>query len=476
VTEQETSRIVSELRKERRKQGRRNKKSGDESAPPEEVVLTVESMAHKGAALGRLDGRVGLVDYAIPGEAVRVAIRQGKRDYFAGEAVEVLRAAPERIPPPCPYFGPCGGCQWQHIDYPAQLAFKRGVVEEQLRRIGGLDLAVQAVYSDTPWAYRYSAAIALGHAAGFRSRYTRWEIEIDHCMISHPLISALMNDLNGLITRGEIANFRGKLWVEVKVIHPTADADAPAIQAVLKGISGVEPEGKPDIEQALTRIAALPDVWSLAFRRAKGGTETVKGPLNGTVLVADRAYQLPAGSFFQTNLRLLPQLLARVEALAVPFRGGTIADLYCGAGLFALWLARDAPDTAIVGIEVDPLAIAAAEETARQWGIENCRFVARPAEKALHELPEVDLVIVDPPRSGLEEKMLRSLIARGPEGFIYVSCEPSTLARDLAILVAEGYTVESVEMFDFFPQTYHVESLAFLRRGPRDAALAEAAR
>ena len=471
VTEQETSRIVSELRKERRNQGRKKKKGGGEPAPPEEVVLTVESMAHKGAALGRLDGRVGLVDYAIPGEEVRVSIRQGKRDYFAGEAVEVLRAAPERITPPCPYFGPCGGCQWQHIDYAAQLAFKRGVVEEQLRRIGGLDMPVQAVYSDSPWAYRHSAAIALGRAAGFRSRYTRWEIEIDRCMISHPLISALMNDLNGLITREEIVNFRGKLWLEVKVIHPTGDAAAPAIQAVLKGIAGVEPEGKPDIEEALARIAALPGVWSLAFRRAKGGTETVKGPLNGTVLVADRPYQLPAGSFFQTNLGLLPQLLARVEALAAPFRRGTIADLYCGAGLFALWLARDAPDTAIVGIEVDPLAIAAAEETARQWGIENCRFVARPAEKALHELPEVDLVIVDPPRSGLEEKMLRSLIARGPEGFIYVSCEPSTLARDLAILVAEGYTVESVEMFDFFPQTYHVESLAFLRRGPRPATV-----
>jgi len=468
VTEQETSRIVSELRKERRKQGRYKKGQG-EAAPSEEVVLTVESMAHKGAALGRLDGRVGLVDYAIPGEEVRVSIRQGKRDYFAGDAVEVLRAAPERITPPCPYFGPCGGCQWQHIDYPAQLAFKRGVVEEQLRRIGGLDLTVQAVHSDTPWAYRHSAAIALGRAAGFRSRYTRWEIEIDHCLISHPLISALMNDLNGLIAREEIVNFRGKLWLEVKVIHPTGDVAAPAIQAVLKGIAGVDPEGKPDIEQALTRIAALPGVWSLAFRRVKGGTETVKGPLNGTVLVADRLYQLPAGSFFQTNLGLLPQLLARVEALAAPFRGGTIADLYCGAGLFALWLARDAPDTAIVGIEVDPLAIAAAEETARRWGVENCRFVARPAEKALHELPEVDLVIVDPPRSGLEEKLLRSLIARGPEGFIYVSCEPSTLARDLAILVAEGYTVESVEMFDFFPQTYHVESLAFLRRGPRGA-------
>ena len=322
----------------------------------------------------------------------------------------------------------------------------------------------RAIHNAAPWAYRHSAAIALGHAAGFRSRHSRWEIEIRECLISHPAISGLMNDLNGLIARGEIVNFRGKLWLEVKVVHPTGRADEPTIQAVLKGIAGVDPEGKPEIEAALAAIAALPSVWSLAYRRAKGGTETVKGPLNGPVLVAGRAYQLPAGSFFQTNLGLLPDLLARIEALAAPYRGGTIADLYCGVGLFALWLAQGSPETTLVGIEVDPLAIAAAEETARTWGVENCRFVARPAEKALGELPEVDLVIVDPPRSGLEEKLLRALIERGPRGFVYVSCEPATLARDLAILTAGGYTIESVEVFDFFPQTYHVESLAFLTR------------
>jgi 23S rRNA (uracil1939-C5)-methyltransferase len=445
------------------RRGRRGRKGRDD-APREEVTLAVESMAHGGAALGRLDGRVGLIDYAIPGEEVRATIRRGKRDFFEGEAVEVLRAAPERVAPPCPYFGPCGGCQWQHIDPAAQLSFKRAVVEEQLRRIGGLSLDVSAVHSAAPWAYRHSAAIALGHAAGFRSRHTRWEIEIHECLISHPAISRLMDDLNGLIAREELPNFRGKLWLEVKVVHPTGRADEPAIQAILKGIAGVDPEGKPEIEAALARIAALPSVWSLAFRRAKGGTEAVKGPLNAPVVVAGRPYQLPAGSFFQTNLGLLPELLARIAALVAPYRGGTIADLYCGVGLFALWLAQGSPETAIVGIEVDPLAIAAAEQTARDWGVENCRFVARPAEKALGELPAVDLVIVDPPRSGLDEKLLRALIERGPRGFVYVSCEPATLARDLAILVAGGYTAGSVEVFDFFPQTYHVESLAFLTK------------
>ena len=435
--------------------------------PTEEVVLAVEQMAHGGGALGRLDGRIGLIDYAIPGEEVRAVIRRDKKDFFQGEAIEVLRAAAERVSPPCPYYGPCGGCQWQHIDYAAQLRFKQGVVEEQLRRIGGLDLPVLAAHSAAPWEYRHSAAIALGHAAGFRSRHTRWEIEIERCLIAHPAISRLLVELNALIARGGIVNFRGKLWLEVKVVHPDGMPEG-AIQAVLRGIAGIDPEGKPELETALTELAALTNVWSLAFRRAKGATVPVKGPLRAPVLVAGRSYQLPAGSFFQTNLALLPQLLDRLSALVAPYLGGTIADLYCGVGLFGLWLARESPASSIVGIELDPLAIEAAAATAAEWGLTNCRFVARPAEKALGELPAVDLVIVDPPRSGLEEKLLRSLIERGPRGFVYVSCEPATLARDLKILVEGDYAVRSVEIFDFFPQTYHVESLAFLEKVTSD--------
>lgn len=454
-----------------RQRGRRERAE----QPREEVTLAVESMAHGGAALGRLDGRVGLIDYAIPGEEVRAVLRRGKRDFFEGEAIEVLRPAPTRVAPPCPYFGPCGGCQWQHIDYAAQRDFKRAVVEEQVRRIGHLALDVAAVHSAAPWSYRHSAAIALGHVAGFRSRHSRWEIEVQACLISHPAISRVLHDLNDLIATGTIINFRGKVWLEVKVVHPTGREEGATVQAILKGIAGIDPEGKPDLEQALERIAALPSIWSLAFRRAKGQTVPVTGPLRAPVLVAGRPFQLPAGSFFQTNLALLPELLARIEALAAPYRGGTIADLYCGVGLFGLWLAATWPESAVVGIEVDPLAIEAAEATARDWGLANCRFVARPAERALGELPVVDLLIVDPPRSGLDEKLLRALIERGPRAFVYVSCEPATLARDLAILAAGGYTVHSVEVFDFFPQTYHVESLAFLTKDETGSAEAREA-
>lgn len=421
-------------------------------------------MAHGGAALGRLDGRVGLIDYAIPGEEVRAEIRLAKRDYFEGAALEVLRAAPTRVVPPCPYFGACGGCQWQHIAYEAQVAFKLQVVNEQFRRIGHLDLAVSVANTATPWAYRHSAAVALGHVAGFRARGSRWELEIDHCAIAHPLISDLLRQLNALTAAGKIANFRGKNWLEVRVIHPTGDVERPALQAVLKGIAGIEPEGHDAIGDALDEVAALEIVHSLAYRRPRGETVVVKGTQAATVVVGGVPYQVPAGSFFQTNLALLPRLLQRITELARTYQGGTVADLYCGSGLFAIWLAHSGWRGDIAGIEIDALAIDAATATASALGLGATRFIARPAGKALAELEALDLVIVDPPRSGLDEKLLRALIERAPRGFIYVSCEPATLARDLAVLTAGGYTLHSVELFDFFPQTYHVESLAYLAK------------
>lgn len=443
--------------------GRRARRDRD-NGPREQVTITLDSMAHGGAALGRLDGRVALIDYAIPGEEVRAEIRGAKKDLLQGSAIEVVRAAPARVEPPCPYFGACGGCQWQHIAYDAQVAFKRQVVEEQFRRIGHLDVPVTKTHTAAPWHYRHSAAIALGHVAGFRARGSRWELRIEHCVISHPLISDLLGQLNALIDAGKIANFRGKHWLEVRVVHPDGDAGHPALQAVLKGIAGIEPEGNAEVTTLLREIGALEVVRDLAFRRPRGETVVVKGQPHATVVVGDLPYLVPAGSFFQTNLALLPRLLGRVAELAAPFQGGTVADLYCGAGLFALWLARAGWRGAVVGIEIDALAIEAATATASALGLEAITFMARPVGKALAELDELDLVIVDPPRSGLDDKLLRALVERGPRGFIYVSCEPATLARDLGLLVAGGYTVRSVDVFDFFPQTYHVESLAYLTK------------
>lgn len=433
-------------------------------APREQVTIELDSMAHGGAALGRLAGRVGLIDYAIPGEEVRAELRAAKKDYVEGAAIEVLRASPVRVEPPCPYFGVCGGCQWQHIAYDAQIAFKRQVVEEQFRRIGHLDLAVGATHAAEPWEYRHSAAIALGHVAGFRARGSRWEVKIEQCAIAHPAISELLRQLNASIASGRVANFRGKLWLETRVVHPRGEINRPALQVVLKGIAGVQPDDDAELVTLLAEVARLDLVHSLAYRMPRGETVAVKGPLAATVVVDATPYQVPAGSFFQTNLALLPRLLQRIVELAAPYQGGTVADLYCGAGLFAIWLARSGWRGDVIGIEIDGLAIEAAVATAAALGLDSPRFIARPVGKAIADLDRLDLAIVDPPRSGLDEKLLRALLVKAPRGFIYVSCEPATLARDLALLTAGGYTTQSVELFDFFPQTYHVESLAFLTR------------
>ncbi|MCA1667944.1 MAG: methyltransferase domain-containing protein, partial [Thermomicrobia bacterium] len=216
----------------------------------------------------------------------------------------------------------------------------------------------------------------------------------------------------------------------------------------------------PELHPLADALAALPTVVSITYKHPSGETRPWHGPTASSVTVGGEPFVLPAGSFFQTNLDLLPHLIARIEAITTLGPAETAADIYCGAGLFTMFLARRAGQ--VIAIEVDPAAIAAARETARQWGLTNIAFFAKPAEKAMDLLPALDLALVDPPRSGLDPRVTDAIIAKRPRQFVYVSCNPVTLARDLRAFIGGGYTLRTLELFDFFPQTSHVESLAYL--------------
>ena len=176
-----------------------------------------------------------------------------------------------------------------------------------------------------------------------------------------------------------------------------------------------------------------------------------------------KTIQFPPGAFFQASVEMLPTAIARMRALAAVQSHETVLDLYCGVGIFGLFMAEDAGH--VIGIEVDKQAIAAARQTAQAWGLRNIDFWDLPAEKVTDDLPAVDVAIVDPPRTGLDPRVLRAVAGSAPSRIVYLSCEPSTLARDAALLQEEGYSVERLELFDFFPQTYHIENLALFQRG-----------
>lgn len=429
-----------------------------------ETALRLGPFTPGGATEAEYEGQRIPVERGIPGELVQATVTtlKGRKGWTRGVATAVIEAAPERIVPPCPYFREhdCGGCEWQHISYDAQLAFKRDTVHTLMIEAGiahELDGVTAMAAPLEPWRYRHSAAIALGKGAGFRKRRRQTIVPVEDCPISHPAISALLATLN-LWYRDEMyRDLRGKVWIEAKVV---GTPDAPQLQLVFGGIGGMDLPARPELHRLADALAAHPGVESVTYKHPSGETRPYHSAVTSIVEVGGEPFVLPAGSFFQTNLALVPRLVERIASLTTLTPADTAADIYCGAGLFTMYLARRAGR--VIGIEVDPAATAAAQATARLWGLTNITFYASAAEKAMHVLPDLALALVDPPRSGLDARVINAIIAKRPRQFVYVSCNPVTLARDLAEFVAGGYAVRWLELFDFFPQTSHVETLAVL--------------
>jgi 23S rRNA (uracil1939-C5)-methyltransferase len=426
-----------------------------------EADVDLGAFTPAGTTTARYEDRIIPVEKGIPGERAHVAITtlKGRKGWTRATVTDVLNASPERIEPPCPYFRDhdCGGCEWQHMAYAYQRETKMDIVAALMDE-AGIDHPPETIHTlDEPWRYRHSAAIALGRGAGFRKRRRQSVIPIRDCPISHPVISGLMATLNDWHAEGVYPDLRGKAWIEVKVV---GTAEAPTLQLVIGGIGGMDLPNRPELHPLADQLAAFPNVVGVAYKHPSGETRPYHGPAASIVMVGGAPFVLSAGSFFQTNLDLVPRLIARIEALTTLGPGDTAADIYCGAGLFTMFLARRAGW--VVAIEVDPAAIAAARETARLWGLANIEYFAKPAEKAMDLLPDLELALVDPPRSGLDPRVIDAIVAKRPRQFVYVSCNPVTLARDLRSFIGGGYTLRTLELFDFFPQTSHVESLAYL--------------
>jgi 23S rRNA (uracil1939-C5)-methyltransferase len=408
--------------------------------------VTLTDVAFGGEALGHLDGRVVFVPFGLPGEEVEIEIVEDRRDYARGEIVEILTPSAERVEPRCQYFGACGGCSWQHADYSAALRFKREVVVDQLRRIGGI-VEADALVPPTlgmldPWNYRNQARFALGRRYGelcFTHRGTHRLIGIDECHIAQPAI----NDLLGSLQR-RMAGQR---------IH----------QIVLRA--------SPNTAQTLVN-PALPLVPEV---------ESGQSALEEEILT--RRFRVAGAAFFQVNtlreMRPLPEAIGRARA-ALPAQGLSMADLlallvldrldprpsdlvldvYCGVGVFASLLA---PLVArVIGIEESAPAVRDAR--ANTADLSNVTFLQGKAEHLIASLEERPAaVVLDPARVGCDPAVLAALLRLRPERLVYVSCDPATLARDLRILLDGGYSLKQVQPLDMFPQTYHVECVATLR-------------
>jgi 23S rRNA (uracil1939-C5)-methyltransferase len=392
----------------------------NETEKPTHVRLRLDDMAFEGSSLGRDDGRVIFADYGIPGEDVTVKIEKNNRGFWTGRVDELHESSPHRVEPPCPYFGTCGGCQWQHIEYRHQLELKRHVMQEQLRRIGKFeDPPVSAtVGSDEPFGYRNHARFTIreGGALGFVSRAGsgRQFMPIDKCLLMHPWINDVLGRLQGRAV--------GKHQVAIRYGVHTGDAVVQPDQR----------EVEPD----------LPGEKTWFEEELHGHRFRISGP-----------------SFFQTNTKQAERLVDLVRERLKLTGNETLVDAYAGVGTFAALLA---PYVYSV-IAIEESASAAEDAKYNLDGIPNVAYYQGKVEHVLPELDiEPDIVLLDPSRPGCHKKTLRRVIEFRPKRLIYVSCNPSTLARDLRYLVDEGYDLLDVTPVDMFPQTYHVESVSVL--------------
>jgi 23S rRNA (uracil1939-C5)-methyltransferase len=407
------------------------------------ITLHLTAMAHGGAAVGRYEGRAVFVPYALPGETVRAAVVEEHERHAFARLLEVVAPAPERVGPPCPYFGPgtdgreaCGGCHWQHAAYGAQLVYKAQVVADQLARLGGVaDPPVRATLADpSGWAYRNHAQFhpAPGGGLGFQSAAGQGVVEIEACPLLHPLLAELYEaldlELEGLV---RLSLRAGTRTGERMLIFEMADDLPPALE----------------VDVPLSCVLLLSDGQAVNLIGSNHFTERVGG----------HTYRISAPSFFQINTTQAEELVRLVMGYLDLHGGETVLDAYCGVGLFSVPIAQRAG--LVVGIELSPSAVE--DLLVNAEGLDNIEVVEGPVEAVLPELDTpLDAAVLDPPRAGVERRALDALAARHPARIVYVSCDPATLARDAKRLIASGYRLVEVQPVDMFPQTYHVESVA----------------
>ena len=398
----------------------------DRPRKPIEIELT--GFAAGGKAVGRApDGRIAFVDYAMPGERVLAEIAAESPSYIEATTIEVREPSEQRVEPRCQYFGRCGGCQLQHISYGEQLRLKTGIVRDQLRRIGRFeDAAIDGVLQEMigmtdPWAYRNHMRFTVRRDGeiGFMEHGSHRFLRIDHCEIALPAANRVLQDAQGRTMQTRALTVRAGEHSDELLVQP-----------------------------------------KLRWRPHRRG-RTRSGQPHYHELLRGARYRVSSPAFFQVNSRQAERLIELVVARARAVQPRLVADAYSGVGTFAVALAQVVPD--VVTIEASAAAGDDAEVNLAPY--DNVRRIVGTVEEQLPALdPVPDVVVVDPPRAGLDASVIDAIVESGVRRLVYVSCDPATLARDLRRLADGGMELSELQPIDMFPHTQHIECISTLDR------------
>lgn len=444
------------------------------------VTVRIEDMGTDGEGIGKVDGYTLFIKDALIGDVVEAKLMKVKKNYGYARLMNIITPSPDRVEPKCPVYRQCGGCQIQALDYPAQLKFKERKVQGNLERIGGFtDILLEPIIGmENPYHYRNKAQFPVGTdkngeiVTGFYAGRTHDIIPNTRCYLGAEVNEEILQVVLEYMKKYSVSAYNettGKGLVRHVLIRNGFTSGEVMVCIVVNG------KKLPRVEKLVNELIKIEGMTSITLNVNEKRTNVILGEevrlLWGTTYIQDNigdiTYRISPLSFYQVN----PIQTRRLYETALEYADlkgeETVWDLYCGIGTISLFLAQKAK--MVYGVEIVPQAIEDARENAELNGIDNAKFYVGKAEEVLPELYEkegiyADVIVVDPPRKGCDEKCLETIVKMQPERVVYVSCDSATLARDLRYLCERGYEVIKGRACDMFPMTTHVETVALLTR------------
>jgi 23S rRNA (uracil1939-C5)-methyltransferase len=401
----------------------------------QELIITIQSLVYGGSGMGRLpDGRAAFVPFTLPGETARIAIREEKKGFVNAQLLEILQPSPLRISPRCRHFGECGGCHYQHLSYEQQLVHKKEILIEQLQRIGGVEHPVisQEVPSPQAWNYRNSLQFHLSPQGrlGFDHSRSNQVLEILECHLPLPALNETWPSLDF------------EYLPEIERVE-LRQGDGDQLLLALHSENASPPEFETELPLSAVHVSPH-------------GQIVLAGDDSLAFSILASPFRVNAASFFQVNASVAEKMVSLLLEKAGFSKKSVVLDVFCGVGLFSFFAAP------LVGrcLGVEAASVACRDYAFNLDALDNVSLYEGTAETILPLLAEKpDLVILDPPRSGVDHRALQALLRWVPEQVVYFSCNPATLARDARHLLSRGYELAETILLDMFPQTFHIESM-----------------